>query len=241
MRRQYFAWTWLTLAIVLTGYGSYSIIYYRANNKAVPVLGWVFFITGTVLLVVYLILFFISLFQKKKITKAKENNVIVEAEEEAVPQEEKNEAIQEVKETPLRPVNQSRKSDVTYECRSRGSGFSGGSGYVKMIGYGPILRINEEQILDMRSNTYYRIEGNMVNQQGCGPVYEISGNRIRLAFGSYLYEISGDNVNKIFGGYYASISGGTLQTFDLKEKYEIPSDLNLKQKLAIVALLFGTY
>ena len=40
--------------------------------------------------------------------------------------------------------------------------FDGGSGYVKKIGEGPILRISNKEILDMRSNTYYRIEDNYV-------------------------------------------------------------------------------
>ena len=93
----------------------------------------------------------------------------------------------------------------------------------------------------MRSNTYYVIEGNMVKMRGQGPIYEISGSRIRDAFGGYLYEISGSSVNKTFGGFFASIESGYLQTHDLKVKYEIPSSLNMKQKLAIVALLFGSY
>ncbi len=91
----------------------------------------------------------------------------------------------------------------------------------------------------MRSNTYYRIEGNMVNRSGSGPVYEISGNRIREAFGSYLFELSGSNLNKIYGGFYASISGGLLKVYDLSEQYEIPTSLNRKQILVIAALLFG--
>ena len=80
-----------------------------------------------------------------------------------------------------------------------------------------------------------------MKQLGSGPAYEISGNKIRLAFGGYLYEISGESVNKVFGGYYASFSGGCLQTLDLKEKYEISGSLSLQQKLAVVALLFGSY
>ena len=91
----------------------------------------------------------------------------------------------------------------------------------------------------MRSNTYYRIQGNTVNQDGGGPVFEISGNSIRSAFGGYLYEISGNNINKIFGGFYASISGNYITLFDSSEKYEITDRLNQKQLLAITALLFA--
>lgn len=108
----------------------------------------------------------------------------------------------------------------------------------KKVGYGPVLRVEEDEILDMRSNTYYRTDGNIVKRSSSGPVYEISGNRIRSAFGSYLFEISGGSVYKTFGGFYASISGGYLQTYDLSEKYEISGSLSIKQQLAVVALLF---
>lgn len=81
----------------------------------------------------------------------------------------------------------------------------------------------------------------MLHQNGYGPVYEITGDRIRVAFGSYLYEIPGSNINKAFGGLYASFSGNYLQTFDLKEKYEIDGSLSKSQKLAIAVSLFGSY
>ena len=76
---------------------------------------------------------------------------------------------------------------------------------------------------------------------GGGPVFEINGNSIKLAFGGYLYEISGSNINKVYGGFYASISGIYIQTFDLKQKYEMTDSFNKKQMLAIAALIFGTY
>ena len=238
MRRRYFAWTWLTLALVLTIYGGYSLIYSSATGKNVSVLGLAFFIAGVLLLIFYLVLFLIS-FYKKKNTPPQEEEVVID---ETPIEEEPKEEVKPVIEEKLAPrVKSTPKSDVTYVNNRPTRSFSGGSGYVKRVGFGPVLRIEEEEILDMRSNTYYRIEGKMVKRLGNGPAYEISGNRIRLAFGGYLYEISGSNVNKTYGGSYASMSGGILQTHDLEEKYEIPSDLNLKQKLAVVALLFGVY
>ena len=241
MRRRYFAWTWLTLALVLTIYGGYSLIYSSATGKNVSVLGLAFFIAGVLLLIFYLVLFLISFCKKNKSPPQSEEVVIEEIKVDA-PIEEPKEEVKPVIEEKLAPrVKSTPKSDVTYVNNRPTRSFSGGSGYVKRVGFGPVLRIEEEEILDMRSNTYYRIEGNMVKRLGNGPAYEISGNRIRLAFGGYLYEISGSNVNKTYGGFYASMSGGILQTHDLEEKYEIPSDLNLKQKLAVVALLFGAY
>lgn len=240
MRRQFFAWTWLVLSLVLTIYGAYSLIYNSVHGKEAPLLAVIFVIAGGILLVLFLILNIVSYFQnKKKVVTS--NDVKVEEKVEEAVQEVTTEDKPVSEKKPETPRNSSR-GEVTY-TRSRSStrDFDGGSGYVKLVGYGPVLRVNDAEILDMRSNTYYRIEGNLVKQSGCGPVYEISGNKIKLAFGGYLYEISGGNVNKIYGGFYASMSGGYLQTHDLKEKYEIPTDLNLKQKLAIVALLFGTY
>ena len=237
MRRQYFYWIYLVTAMVLAIYGGYSIIYNVTHEKAVPILGIVFLAVGGLMLLGYLILVIISLFQKLK----------KPAKEQAAPKkvEEKIEEpqIEEKKPAKTASFNRNYSSEVSYESsRSSGSrAFVGGSGYVKLVGHGPVLRIEEEEILDMRSNTYYVIEGNMVKMRGQGPIYEISGSRIRDAFGGYLYEISGSSVNKTFGGFFASIESGYLQTHDLKVKYEIPSSLNIKQKLAIVALLFGSY
>ena len=113
--------------------------------------------------------------------------------------------------------------------------------YVKKVGYGPVLRVTGNRILDMRNNTYYRVQGSIVSQDGSGQAFEINGNRIRSAFGGYLYEISGSNINKVFGGFYASISGNYITLFDLSEKYETTGSLNQKQLLVVAALLFGTY
>ena len=113
--------------------------------------------------------------------------------------------------------------------------------YVSQLGYGPVLRVYGEQIVDMRNNTYYRLQGNTVHKEGRGPIFEISGNRIRSAFGSYLYEISGDNINKVFGGFFASISGNTITKYDSSVIYQMSGSLNTRQILAIVALLFGEY
>ena len=237
MRRQYFYWIYLVAAIVLTIYGGYSIIYNVTHEKSAPILGIVFLAIGGLMLVVYLALFIISLFQKKKETP------IVEPTKEKVEEKIEEPQIAEKKPAKTASFDRNYSSEVSYESsRSSGSrAFVGGSGYVKLVGRGPVLRIEEEEILDMRSNTYYVIEGNMVKMRGQGPIYEISGSRIRDAFGGYLYEISGSSVNKTFGGFFASIESGYLQTHDLKVKYEIPSSLNMKQKLAIVALLFGSY
>ncbi len=247
MRRQYFYWTYLVIAIVLTTYGGYSVIYNLANHKEVPILGWIFLILGGTLIVVFLILLVISLIQRK-IRKSKE--IIIEAEEVKEEPQLKEESIEEEIEIDDEPeeeeekedtVAYSKQDDVVYERVRPSRSYSGGSAYIKKVGYGPVLRVNNGEILDMRNNTYYRIEDHMVKQDGYGPAFEISNNRIRAAFGSYLYEISGGNVNKVYGGYFASISDGYIQVYDLSEKYEISGDLNLEQKLAVVALLFGKY
>ena len=239
MRRQHFLWTYLTGAIVFTAYGVFSIIYNVSHQKDIPVLGLIFAILGGVLLLLLFAFFLVDLFRKKN------NPPTVEKPAEPV---EEPKVVEEAEDEPEEPTEDQPapklKTEVSYGERpvhkrepvSRS--FDGGSGYVKLVGYGPILRVEGAEILDMRSNTYYRIDGNIVKRSGSGPVYEISGNRIRSAFGSYLFEISGGSVYKTFGGFYASISGGYLQTYDLAEKYEISGSLSIKQQLAVVALLF---
>lgn len=239
MRRQHFAWTFLTLSVVLLIYGIYSLLYSAVHDEDMPILGLVFLIAGVVLSIVYITLLVISYIQKNKKPVVVENVVVEEKVEEPVVEakvEEKPVTEKEVGHVdtyiPKGYVNRSRYDrDDDY----------GSTIYVKLVGYGPVLRVTGSEVLDMRSNTYYRIQGNMINKDGSGPAFEISGNKIRVAFSSYLYEISGDNVNKVFGGYYASFNGAYLQTYDLSQKYEITGSLNIKQKLAVVALLFGTY
>lgn len=246
MRRQHFAWTYIVLSLVLTIYGTYSLIYNHVKGRGLSILGLVFLIIGSTLLIIFFTLLIISHFKKKK---ALANSKVIETEVKEAEPEEVKEVKPEPKEEAKKPVEEKKTSTSGYTPRKSSSysssrsssSFSGGDAYIKQVGYGPVLRVNGQQILDMRSNTYYQIEGNMVHMHGSGPVFEISGNRIRLAYGSYLYEISGDSVNKIYGGYFASISGGYIQTYDLSQKFEISGDLNLKQKLAVVALLFGAY
>ena len=237
MRRQHFWWTYLTTAIVLTLYGCFSLVYNSIKGKGLSILGIVFTSLGGVMLLLFLILWIISYFQKKN---RKEEPVNLDDAKPApmpkiIPVENKPEENHEVKlnkETSyVRPVNRSRYDrDDNYSTV-----------YISKVGSGVLMRIEGNRIYDMRNNSYYTIEENMVKLNGSGPVFEISGNRIRAAFGSYLYEISGGNVNKIYGGYYASISGNSLQVHDLSVRYEFSGSLNLKQQLAVVALLFGKY
>lgn len=237
MRRQSFVWTFLVLAIVLTAYGCYAVINAVVKQENIPILGLVFLIVGSAMLVLFLILLVISIIQKRN--KRVVEKTIIQDEIKEEPVEEK---IDEVKsDSTNKPSERTYRNDVTYERQSSSSRSYLGSAYINKVGYGPVLRVEEEQILDMRSNTYYRLEGNIVKMSGSGPVFEISGNKIKAAFGGYLYEISGGSINKIYGGYFASISGGYIQTYNLSEKYEVSGSLTLKQQLAVAAILFGTY
>ena len=212
MRKQYFKWSWFVLGLVLSVYGAFSLIYNSTHNKDFSVLGLIFLIVGLVLLISYFVLLIISVIQTKDSKNIKETKI------------DKN----------VNYAHIDRPAKSTRTTRE----FDGGSGYVKKIGEGPILRISNKEILDMRSNTYYRIEDNYVKQMGYGPVFEIVGNRIKLAYGGYLFELSGSNINKVYGGFYASISGSFLKTLDLRQNYEIPTSLNKTQLLVVAALLF---
>ena len=252
MRKQHFEWSFVVLGLVLTIYGAYALIYNYANDKDIPGLGIAFLIVGVALLLLYLGLLLVSWLQRKNRLIEQEEPVEEPVNEEISNKEEVEEPIEEepIEEEMTEEVaEEDDSSDEEYVPRERVSyqrsrsiyDSDGGSGYVKKVGYGSVLRIDNNRILDMRTNTYYSIEGNIVNEQGGGPVFEISGNRIKLAFGSYLYEISGNNVNKVFGGFYASFNGNYLQTNDLEHVYEISCSLSSKQRLAVVALLFGCY
>lgn len=152
---------------------------------------------------------------------------------EPAPAEKKEEPKQEpVERAPYVP-----KSERSYSSSIYDSSYS--TVYVKMVGYGPLLRVEGPRILDMRNNIYYRIEGDKVMQDGSGLRYEIRGNQIRDAFGGYLYELSGSNINKVYGGFYASISGNYITLYDSSRKFETTGSLSKKQTLVVAALLFG--
>ena len=187
------------------------------------------------MLLIYLVLFLLSLKSKKK-----KSQVVAEAPalEEKIEPVKEQEPVKEEKPVSSKPA--SRSNNVTYTRQSY-SVYDIEDVYVKKVGYGPVLRVTGNRILDMRSNTYYRIQGNIVNEEGSGQVFEINGNSIRSVFGSYLYEISGSNINKVFGGFYASISGNYITLYDLSDKYEMTGSLNQKQLLIVAALLFGAY
>lgn len=255
MRRQHFAWTFLVLALILTIYGVYSIIYSVSHNVEVPILAIVFLIIGGVLLLIYGVLVVITMFQKRNkrafVKMSNERRVEIkpveeestfEEEEVIQPEIEKKNEKSNKKEEADEESTYVPASDVTYvrdKVSYRSS--SGGSGYVSKVGSGPILRIEGNEIFDMRTTTYYTIDGNMVCRNGYGPLFEINGNTIRRAYGAYLYEISGGNVNKVYGGYFASFTGSHLKIYDGSVIYEISTSLSLRQQLAIVALLFEAY
>ena len=239
MRKQRFWWTYLTGCIVCIAYGGGTLIYHFRKGNGLSIHSLILLILGGVCLLVFLVLHILSLIQKSK--KKELETPVEETSEEPVvevsqPSEETNEQPQVIA-----PSN----DDVEYVSIKHSSPRSvsrdRGDAYIKLVGSGPVLRVNGDRIYDMRNNTYYRIQGNSVVQEGSGPVFEISGSRIRLAYGSYLYEISGSSVNKVYGGYYASIDSGFIKKHDLSEIYEISGSLDLFQKLAVVALIFGSY
>ena len=239
MRKQYFYWIILVFAIVATIYGAYGLIYNYNHGKGLSVYALVMLVAGVIALVFFLATY-IPLYVVSK--RKKEEKMIIEEK----PQEEEAPVVKEDKPAPpvtpepkLEPV---KKEYTPREQKAYSSSSSYSSiVYVKQVGHGPLLRINGERILDMRSNTYYRLENNRLMQEGYGPVYEIRGNQIKDAFGGYLYEISGSNINKVFGGFYASISGNYITLFDLSIKYEMTDSLSKNQLLAAAALLFGKY
>ena len=239
MRKQYLHWSLMVLGIVGTIYGTYLLIYHYNHGNGLNVLALVLLILGILSLLSFLVaIISIHLTHKKRANEVETTKL-----EEAVPVEEEKPAPAEaLKEEPIKDD----KEEVSYTPRekrtcSSSSIYSYSTVYVKKVGYGPLLRIEGSRIIDMRTNTYYRIENNFVMQDGYGVCYEIRGNQIKDAFGGYLYEISGSNINKVFGGFYASISGNYITIYDLSDKYEMTDSLSKRQILVVAALLFGKY
>lgn len=244
MRKYYLYWGLAVFGIVGTAYGSYSIVYNNRHGKDMPIYGLVLLIFGILSLMAFLawaLSIHLSKQKKRKnsATPCPIEDKEVKIEEKTVPEE--KEAAAAPKPEPERPKEEAERrytsrSERLYVSSSRPS-FS--TAYVKQVGYGPVLRIEGPRIIDMRSNTYYRIDDNFVMQDGYGTRYEIRGNQIKDAFGGYLFEVSGSNINKVFGGFYASISWNYITLYDLSEKYEMTDSLSKKQILVAAALLFG--
>lgn len=236
----------MVIGTIGIAYGAHLLFYHSSKGEGLYIPGLLLLIFGILFLIpsivanIYFVFkrrkeFAASIEEKQKEIEEKEGKV-----EEPAPtpkeKEEKVETAQPRRE--VRPSYTPRPQRSDEEAPSRPSC---STSYVKKVGYGPVLRVCGPQIVDMRSNTYYRIEGNIVKEDGGGPRFEIRGNQIRDIYGSYLYEVNGSNINKVYGGFYASISGSYITLYDLSEKYEMTDDLSKKQILAVAALLFGRY
>ena len=183
MRRQHFEWTFVVLALVLTIYGAYSVIYNVTHQKDIALLGLIFLIMGSIMLIIYLVLFIISFIQRKN-NKAVEEEiidapVIEKVEEKPTEEEPKKEEVKEepkvveeevdeeteIEEDDEDEVDYSDEVDYVYEYEPVPPRRSyDRTVYVSKSGYGVVLRVTGSEILDMRTNTYYVIEGNMVKK-----------------------------------------------------------------------------
>lgn len=232
-RKQYIDWLATVFGIFGTVYGTYLLIWHYNLGNGLNVLALVLLLLG-VLSLTFAIALLTSRYIAQKKKKEDAPPVVIEEEKAKEPQ-----PIEKIEEP--KTIETPKKEYVRYENKSRydSNSYSRSSTiYVKLVGHGPILRVEGSRILDMRKNTYYRIENNIVKEEGNGPRYEIRGNKIRDVFGGYLYEISGNNINKVVGGFYASISGNYITIYDLSQKYETTGSLSKAQILTVAALLF---
>ena len=242
MRKYYLLWGMLVLGIIGTAYGTHLLIHNFSIGKGLNIAALFILIAGALLLLLFIVLAIITAFTRKKHKQKEEklvkDNIVIEE-----PKEEKIEPapikIEEPKK--VESVKKREYAPREKESRSSYSYYASSTIYVKKVGYGPILRFDGNRILDMRDNTYYRIEDNVVMQEGYGIRFEIRGNQIRDAFGGYQYEISGSNINKVFGGFFASISDNYISTYNLSDKYEMTDSLSKKQLLVFAILVFGRY
>ena len=245
MRRIYLPWMITVFGAFATTYGSYLLAYHfnHGNGLSIPaLLLLVFGLPALGFAIAWFVSDYINKKKKKiEVVEIKEENIEQEKEAVSYKENETKVAVSEKEEPTKKPTVNKEYTPRTKVTYNSSSSYSETTVYVKQVGYGPLLRINGVRILDMRNNTYYHLENNMVMQEGYGPVFEISGNQIKDAFGGYLYELSGSNINKVFGGFCASISGNTISLYDASERYEMTGTLNARQILAVAALLFGTY
>lgn len=238
MRSQRIVWTYHVLAILFITYGVFFAI--RTYNVSLThfIIAIVAMSLGVLMLLVYYIFYLIA---KKKRDNAKQQ-VIDQTPIEVEPKQEEVKEEKPVEEAPKKVVS----NDVTYVRKSKpvsrydtpdDSSYS--SGYVKQVGYGPVLEINGGRIRDMRRNVYYRVEGNRVYIEGSGLAYEISGGVIRTITGNQLYQMSGNSIYRVYGGFFASISGNYITKYDSSEKYETTCQLSNKMMLVVAVLVFG--
>ncbi len=247
-RKQYLVYVIAIFGIFGTAYGGYMLVWHYAHGNGIKPLALVLLILG-LLSLGFFIAVLISHFIANKKEEERAKTIVKETKdggkEKEIPEVEDFEEVPQPKEespTKEEPIRAEKGNDPEYVRNSRDFTYINPTPptiYVRLVGYGPVLRIEGSRLLDMRNNTYYRIERNIVYQEGYGPRYEINGNQIRDAFGGYLYELSGNNINKVFGGFYASISGSYITLYDQSRKYEISDSLSNKQILALAALLFN--
>ena len=127
MRRQYFYWAYLVFAVVLTMYGTYSIIYSLNHQKDIPLLAIIFVTIGVAMLVLFAVLFLISVVQKKKRRATnqsyeedeEEPEIIEEKQEESQAEETEESEVVEI-EQPA-PKNYSKSSDEVEYVRTKSS------------------------------------------------------------------------------------------------------------------------
>ena len=241
MRRQRFLWQVSVIAILLITYGGFFVFYQYGKNQAI----WISSIVALSIGIVLLVVIFVAFYRKMKKTVKKETLIVpeekkAETEEKQPEVKEKPAEVQEEKQVkPVTPRRQAKPRSY-YETSSQPrSYYDSENGYVKEIGHGPILEINGHIVRDMRTNTFYRLEGNNIYVEGGGLAYVIYGDRIQSIRGHLLYEKSGNSINKVFGGFFASISGNYITQYDSSRKFEITAQFSSKMILLITVLAFG--
>lgn len=240
MRRQSLPWVYMVSAILLSVYGLFFVVREHDKNQKVFISAIVALSIGLSMLLLYMILYFVFKHKKVKTVdtkievkeKIKEPLVEIKVEPQAKVQVER-------KEEPKVKSIKVNRSSTNRSTLSRGysSDFSE-SGYVKLVGHGPILEVRGNVIRDMRNNTYYTIEANAVSEQGRGYIYRLERNRIITMSGTPLYEMYGGNINKVFGGFFASVSGNYITKYDLSTKLELTNTFSSRVILLIAALVF---
>ncbi len=160
-RKQYIDWLATVFGIVGVSYGGFMLLWHHNRGNGTNPLALTLLILGLVSLAFGLAM----LLSRHIAAKKRKTDVALppkeEVKEEAPDQEDESEEAIDDEEPGPEPKSYRERPDRSRPRPSGGySSFS--TAYVRLAGYGPLLRFDGTRVLDMRSNTYYRIEGDYV-------------------------------------------------------------------------------
>ena len=150
MRRINFWWTYLVGCIVCIAYGGGTLIYHFSKGNGLSVHALILLIIGGVCLVIFLVLYIVSLIQKK--TQASEQQepapeIVEDVNNEEPVEEEPQEVSSQSDDVDYAHIEHINPTNISHRPSSSNGGRTI---YVKKVGYGPVLRFEGDRILSLQ-------------------------------------------------------------------------------------------